>query len=304
MKKIIEVANLTKSYGKNKGVFDLSFEIYEGEVYGFLGPNGAGKTTTIRQLLGFIFPQNGDFSIFGKRLSDAELEIKRDLGYLPGEIVFFEHMRGLEFLNYILKLRGLTDDSYMKELIRYFELDVSNYIKKMSKGMKQKLGLVCAFMHKPKLLILDEPTSGLDPLMQKKFIELIKKKKLEGTTIFMSSHSFEEIEKTCDRVLIIKEGKKLSVESILALKNKVSKTYLISFSNKAEKARFLLEFKDAINADNNDVILRVTSALNKVLLELSKYEVDKIELQKESLERLFIELYETKYVEGEALRDE
>ncbi|CCV66520.1 ABC transporter, ATP-binding protein [Paracholeplasma brassicae] len=304
MTKIIEVANLTKSYGQNKGVFNLSFEIFEGEVYGFLGPNGAGKTTTIRQLLGFIFPQQGEFKLFGKCLNEAELEIKRDLGYLPGEIVFFEHMRGIDFLNYILELRGLTDRTYMMELITYFELDASGYIKKMSKGMKQKLGLVCCFMHQPKLLILDEPTSGLDPLMQKKFIDLIKQKKREGATIFMSSHSFEEIEKTCDRVLIIKEGRKLSIESIDELKNKVSKTYLVSFKDLEEKRRFLLNDKDAITADNLDVMIRITTELNKVLLKLSTYDVTKIELQKESLERLFIELYETNALESEAVTHE
>ncbi|WP_235601380.1 ABC transporter ATP-binding protein [Tissierella sp. P1] len=202
---VITVSNLTKDYGKNRGIFDLSFEIHKGEVFGYLGPNGAGKTTTIRHLLGFLNADKGECHIGQLNCrTDAE-QIQRDLGYLPGEIAFFDDMSGIGYLKFIANMRGMKNFEKMNELISYFELDPSGRIKKMSKGMKQKIGIVSAFMHDPSTLILDEPTSGLDPLMQNKFIELILNEKSKGKTILMSSHSFEEVERTCDRIGIIKK---------------------------------------------------------------------------------------------------
>ncbi len=209
---MINVDNLTKSYGINKGVFNLSFTVNDGEVFGFLGPNGAGKTTTIRHLLGFIRPDEGKTSICEKDTYLHAAELQKTLGYIPGETAFIDHMKGIDFLHFIAKMRGLDDLQKMHELIIYFELDPSGFIQKMSKGMKQKLAIVCAFMHNPKILILDEPTSGLDPLMQSKFIELIKKEKHQGKTILMSSHNFDEIERTCDRALIIKHGQTMALK--------------------------------------------------------------------------------------------
>jgi len=204
---IIKAAGLIKDYGENRGVFGISFETIKGEVYGFLGPNGAGKTTTIRLLLGFSKPQSGNCSIFGYDCWHEPKEIQRHIGYVPGEIAFPEHLTGYEFLEQISEFRKMTSLDRAKELIDLFDLDPRGELKRMSKGMKQKIAIVTAFMHEPDLIILDEPTSGLDPLMQSRFIKLIKTEKAKGRTIFMSSHMFEEVEKTCDRVAIIKQGR-------------------------------------------------------------------------------------------------
>ena len=196
---MIEVKNLTKVYKNGKGVFNLNFSIKKGEVLGFLGPNGAGKTTTIRNLLGFIKPDSGYTKIKGLNSWENSSEIQKYLGYIPGETAFFDEMTGFEFLEFIGKLRNLRDTTKRDELINRLELDTSIKIRRMSKGMKQKIALITAFMHDPEILILDEPTSGLDPLMQNLFIEFIKEEKQKGKTILMSSHNFEEVERTCDQ---------------------------------------------------------------------------------------------------------
>ena len=249
---VIEIKHLTRDYGHGKGVFDISFDVNRGEVFGFLGPNGAGKTTTIRHLVGFIKNQSGTCTINGHDCWKESAYINKDLGYIPGEMAFFDDMTGHEFLGFMAKYRGHVDmrrqqelielfelnpqgkikkmSKGMKhrghvdmrrqqELIELFELNPQGKIKKMSKGMKQKLGIVSAFMHNPDILILDEPTSGLDPLMQKHFIELIAKEKEKGKTILLSSHIFEEVERTCDRVGIIRQGKMVTVDSVETLRN-------------------------------------------------------------------------------------
>ena len=203
----IEIQNVTKDFGQGRGVFDVSFSVKEGEVFGYLGPNGAGKSTTIRQLLGFVKPQKGSLQILGMDCFRKAAQIHKHIGYLAGEIAFVENMKGMEYIEFIARLRGMKDDARIKELIEMFELNPSGKIRKMSKGMKQKIALVTAFMDSPKVVILDEPTSGLDPLMQNRFVDLILEEKKKGTTILMSSHIFEEVERTCDRTAIIRQGK-------------------------------------------------------------------------------------------------
>ena len=198
MKTMLKVKNITKDYGHQRGVFDLSFNVEAGEVMGFLGPNGAGKTTTIRTLMGFIQPDHGRVSIKGHDCFRNAAQIQKDVGYLPGEIAFMDDMDGMEFIKFIAAMKKMPNLRKAQELLDYFELEPKGRIKKMSKGMKQKIGLVCALMNEPEILILDEPTSGLDPLMQKKFIDKIKEEKQKGTTILMSSHLFEEVEQTCE----------------------------------------------------------------------------------------------------------
>src|SRR5690554_5708821 len=197
---IIEVNNLTKIYRNGKGIFDVTFHIQEGEVFGYLGPNGAGKTTTIRQLMGFTNANKGNCSIMGLDSRKDAHRIQNSVGYLPGEISFFDNMTGTDFLKFMSHLRRSKPPSRKEELIQEFQLDPTRKIRRMSKGMKQKLAIVTAFMHDPRVYILDEPTSGLDPLMQKKFIQLINREKKRGKTILMSSHSFDEIDRTADRV--------------------------------------------------------------------------------------------------------
>jgi len=203
---VISIQNLTKDFGNNQGIFDISLGIKKGEVFGFLGPNGAGKTTTIRHLLGFIKSDSGNCQILGMDCWTKPKEIQRHVGYIAGEIALPDGMNGQSFLMQIAKMRDVKWERVV-ELCTFFDINPNNKIKRMSKGMKQKIALVLAFMHDPDILLLDEPTSGLDPLMQEKFCELILREKERGKTIMLSSHIFNEVEKTCDRVMIIKHGR-------------------------------------------------------------------------------------------------
>ena len=292
MDKIIQIHQLTKSYGFNKGVFNLNFDVKKGEVFGFIGPNGAGKTTTIRHLLGFISSDEGHCEIFNLDTMKYASEIQKKLGYLPGEITFFDYMLGEEFLNFIADMRHMQDLSKMLQLIDFFELDTKVKIKKMSKGMKQKLGLIAAFMHDPEVIILDEPTSGLDPLMQSKFIELILKEKRNGRTILMSSHSFDEIEKTCDRAGIIKMGKLVAVEDIHALKYNQRKMYHVKLFSKEDADIVLNSQLETKRISDLHVEVTITGDVNPMISILSQVKVDFLEIKSQSLEELFMHYYQ------------
>lgn len=288
---VITVSNLTKDYGKNRGIFDLSFEIHKGEVFGYLGPNGAGKTTTIRHLLGFLNADKGECHI--GQLScrtDAE-QIQRDLGYLPGEIAFFDDMSGIGYLKFIANMRGMKNFEKMNELISYFELDPGGRIKKMSKGMKQKIGIVSAFMHDPSTLILDEPTSGLDPLMQNKFIELILNEKSKGKTILMSSHSFEEVERTCDRIGIIKKGRFVTIETVANLKKAQRKIYSISLRNEKAAKDFATEPLEIISINGDKVQVAIKDNIKVLTTALDRHPVTGIDVVSQSLEEIFMSYY-------------
>ena len=200
----IAIEGLKKDYGSGRGVFGVSFAVERGEVFGFLGPNGAGKTVTMRNLMGFIRPDEGTVNINGLNCFSQRARIQEHLGYLPGEIACMDEMTGTAFLEFMARMKKLRDRTRMEQLIEYFELDPARRIRKMSKGTKQKVGLVCAFMASPDIVLLDEPTSGLDPLMQSRFIDLVLEEKRRGTTILLSSHLFEEVERTCDRVAFIR----------------------------------------------------------------------------------------------------
>lgn len=287
----ISVSGLTKDYGKQKGVFDLDFTIEDGEVFGYLGPNGAGKTTTIRHLLGFLNADKGDCHIgtYNCR-SDAKL-IQNDLGYLPGEISFFDDMTGIKYLKFIDDMRGNGHLNKMNELIEYFELNPNIRIKKMSKGMKQKIGIVSAFMHNPSTLILDEPTSGLDPLMQNKFIDLILREKKAGKTILMSSHSFEEIERTCDRVGIIKSGRFVALETVKDLKKAQRKVYCIAFENEISAKAFANEPLDIVSNEGLMVYVAVKDDIKSLTRALDSHPVTGIDIVSQSLEEIFMSYY-------------
>lgn len=292
---VLKVEHLTKDYGENKGIFDVSFEIEQGEVFGFLGPNGAGKTTTIRHLLGFSKPQSGKTSILGLNAWKKPKEIQRKLGYLPGEIAFPSDMKGTQFIKYIADMRGLTDMKKANKLIKQFELDPSGDIKRMSKGMKQKIGIVCAFMHDPEILILDEPTSGLDPLMQATFIQLIREEKENGKSILMSSHMFEEVEGTCDRIGIIKGGNLITIVDPKNIRHAEIKTFKIEFINH-ENFEFMTKQRFTIietKPENNQVIIDIDDAeINELLMALSKCKVKYISEIKRTLEDYFMKYYE------------
>ncbi|ATG97731.1 ABC transporter ATP-binding protein [Mesoplasma lactucae] len=211
---MIEIKNVTKSYGPNTGNFDVNISIKDGEIYGLLGPNGAGKTTLIRQMMGFIKPDSGTISILGLDSWKQHKEIMTSLGYLEGEVELFDNLKGMQYIKMVADLKGMKDLQEAERLISYFQLNANTKIKKMSKGMKQKIAIICAVMNKPKVLILDEPTSGLDPLMQNQFNELIKSLNKQGTTIFLSSHIFQDVAQLCNRVGFLRDGKLIKEETI------------------------------------------------------------------------------------------
>lgn len=288
---VIEIKNLTKDYGDKKGIFNINFSVRKGEVLGFLGPNGAGKTTTIRHLMGFSKADKGNCSINGLNCFDYSSEIQKSLGYLPGEIAFLDDMIGRKFIKFVAEMKGIKDLSRAEELIKRFDLNPSGKIKKMSKGMKQKIGIICAFMQEPDILILDEPTSGLDPLMQNEFIKLIAEEKEKGRTILMSSHSFEEIEKTCDRAAIIKEGQIVSVENIATLKESKQKIYNITFENVNMANEFIKEGFKVKDVNENNVTIAIKGDIMPFIKALTKYKVLNLESYTQSLEDLFMHFY-------------
>lgn len=292
MNGIMELQNVTKDYGNGKGVFDISFSVKEGEVFGYLGPNGAGKTTTIRQLMGFIRPQSGTCSIFGKDCFSEASSIQKEIGYLAGELAFIDDMTGRKFLEFLANMKGIKDLTRMEELIARFELDPHGKIHKMSKGMKQKIGLVSAFMGNPKAVILDEPTSGLDPLMQNRFVELILEEKKKGTTILMSSHIFEEVEKTCDRTAIIRAGQIVAVEDMKILSQKRKKIYTVTLPDKQSAEQFLQEpGLDMRAVEENKVKIVMKNQISEVLQTIAKYKPVDLDIKSQSLEELFMHFY-------------
>ncbi|MEI0685021.1 ABC transporter ATP-binding protein [Brachyspira pilosicoli] len=289
---VIKVDNISKDYGSKRGVFNLSFEVNRGEIFGMLGPNGAGKTTTIRQLMGFIKSDKGSAKILDMDCFVNRENIQLKLGYLPGEIAFMDEMKGSDFIRFIAEMKSIKSKKRINELTDLFELDANRKIKSMSKGTKQKIAIVCAFMNEPEVVILDEPTSGLDPLMQKKFIELILEEKKKGTTIFMSSHIFEEVEKTCDRTAILKDGKLIAIENMEELKSKKNKNFEVVFKTNEEALNFKnkISFKSELN--NNIVKLSIiNNEINNFIKELSNYDILDINSSTQTLEELFLHFY-------------
>ena len=231
---IISVKNLTKDYGKNRGIFDISFDVYKGTVFGYCGTNGSGKTTTLRHIMGFIKPNKGEVKVMGMDAWKNSDEIKKYIGYVPGEIAFPPVESGSDFLKIQAETIGLTDMSKAEAIINALQLDPTANLKRMSKGMKQKTALVAAFMHSPEIIILDEPTTGLDPLMRDVFVQMIKAEKARGATIIMSNHMFDELEETCDYVGFIKDGHLIDVVDMDALRNLPYRDYEIALQKKED----------------------------------------------------------------------
>lgn len=297
---MIQIDHITKDYGNDRGVFDVSLDIEMGEVFGFLGPNGAGKTTTIRQILGFIRPDKGQITINGKKVSKRYDETNALIGYLPGEINFPDGMKGMEFIRWIAELRGMTDLGRAHQLMELLDLkNADSDVKRMSKGMKQKIGIVCAFMHDPDILVLDEPTSGLDPLMQEAFIELIRDEKKRGKTVLMSSHMFPEIEKTCDKTAIIRNGRIAAVVDMADIQKSSHKEYKIKFKSLKDSLCFAKEdfvFSE-INHEKTRVKVKIDDTdINRLIQVLAGYDVRYISEVKQTLEDYFMHFYDSKAV--------
>lgn len=287
----VQISHITKDYGNSRGIFDVSLSVKKGEVYGFLGPNGAGKTTTIRHLLGFLKPEKGECRINGMDCFSQASLIQKNLGYLAGEIAFPEDFTGHGLLHFLADMKGIRDRSRMKELIDLLELDPSGKVRKMSKGMKQKLGIINAFMKNPEIVILDEPTSGLDPLMQNRFIDLILEEKKKGTTIFMSSHLFEEVERTCERTAIIRRGQIAAVEDMEGLKKKRSRDYIITLDSKKSADALQLPGYTITGREGASVTVAVKEDIPGLLSLLSSCPVRDMQIHTQSLEEIFMHYY-------------
>ncbi|MCM3756528.1 ATP-binding cassette domain-containing protein [Sporosarcina aquimarina] len=289
---IIELQNVTKDYGDSRGIFNINLSIELGEAVGFVGTNGAGKTTTIRHLMGFLKSNSGTVKIKNLDAWYDAAEIKQWIGYIPGEIAFPDVKTGWEFIHQQAELLQLKDLSFANHLIERLQLDPSANIKRMSKGMKQKTAIVAALMANSPILIFDEPTTGLDPLMREEFIQIVKEEKAKGKTIFMSSHMFEEIEETCDKVVMIKEGKIITMESISTIMSNENQQFIIEFSNDQECNRFMKEQIDSVAISNTTVSVDVDNqTLNTLLAVLSKYQFDNLTEQKHTLQDQFYNLY-------------
>ena len=290
---MIEVNGLSLVYPSGKGIFDVDFKVKKGEVLGYLGPNGAGKTTTIRALLGFMAPDKGSCTINGLDCWKQAPQIQKNLGYIPGEITFLDSMNGDEFLRFMCEMRGTKDTTRQKQLIEMFELDTKGRIKRFSKGMKQKVGIVTAFMHDPEVLILDEPTSGLDPLMQNRFVELILEEKKRGKTILMSSHMFEEIERTSDTVLIIKEGRLVKLSDVQSLKETQRKGYIIKPQDIQAAYEILRSsgFEVQYTEGNTLEVYLTGEGIDRFLKTISQFTVLNLDVKSQSLEDVFMHFY-------------
>lgn len=293
---IVQTEGLTKTYGSNRGIDDVTFSINEGEVFGFLGPNGAGKTTTIRVLMALLRANSGTAQIAGLDCWDQSVEVKKLVGYLPGELALDPNLTGGQIFEYFGHLRGGVDQTYLKQLIDRVGLDPTRKFRQYSTGNKRKVGIVQAFMHRPKLLILDEPTSGLDPLNQQEFDRMVKEVRADGRTVFLSSHILTEVEQTCDRVAIIREGRLARVGGVAELKDIKRHVVSITFVGAAPANAFkALDGVDKVETESDGHTLRmeVSGGLDGVIKTAAQYPISNLTSQEPSLEEIFLRYYES-----------
>jgi len=295
MPAIIQTHQLTKSYGRSRGILDVTFDIQEGEVFGFLGPNGAGKTTTMRTLMGLLRGNLGSATIGGLDCWTQSTEVKKLVGYLPGEFTFDPGLRGAQIIEYLGHLRGGVDQAYVRSLVERLGLDPSKRFRAYSHGNKQKLGLVQAFMHQPRLLILDEPTSGLDPLNQQEFYKMVAEIHAEGRTVFLSSHILPEVEQTSDRVAIIREGRLVTIDHVSALKAIRQRDVEIAFAAPASVDWFKQAAdvtRVAQGADERTLQLVVQGDLAEIIQVAGQHGATNIATHEPTLEEAFLRFYE------------
>jgi ABC-2 type transport system ATP-binding protein len=306
MAAIIEVEGLTKSYGSKRGIADVSFQVDEGEVFGFLGPNGAGKTTTIRTLMALLRADAGTAQIAGLDCWKKSLEIKRLVGYLPGEPALDPNLTGGQILEYFAHLRGGVDRLYLKQLIDRFDLDTSRKFRQYSTGNKRKVVLIQAFMHRPRLLILDEPTSGLDPLNQQEFDRMVFEARDEGRTVFLSSHVLSEVEKICTRVGIIRDGALVRIGDVAEVKAIKRYEMTITFASSVSAEPFkALEGVLEVETLNQGHGLRVAmqGPADAVIKAAARYPIVSLTSYEPSLEDIFLRYYETNGAPAKGAKD-
>ena len=288
---IIEVNQLTKYYGKSRGIIDVSFNVEEGEIFGFIGPNGAGKSTTIRLFLSLIYPTKGSAKIFGKDCIQFGPEIRQEIGYLPSEVYYYEGMKVGDLLKYSASFFKKDCTQRMHELADIMELDLKRRIDELSYGNKKKVGIVQGLLHQPKLIILDEPTAGLDPLMQHKFFNLVRQENQRGATVFFSSHILGEVQRLCNRVAIIKEGKIINIQDIKTLqKDNYKKIRLTGES--LDEGLFNLEGVTSLEKSNGIVSFFYKGDIKRIAQLVSTQEISDLTIEDPTLEEIFIHYYE------------
>ncbi|MCA1032426.1 ABC transporter ATP-binding protein [Bacillus timonensis] len=290
--KVIEINNLTKTYGKSRGIEDVSFHVEQGEIFGFIGPNGAGKSTTIRTLLSLIYPTSGSAKIFGKDCIAHSREIKKEIGYLPSEVFYYDNMKVIDLLRYSASFYKKDCSKRMNELAEILELDVTKKIEDLSLGNKKKVGIVQGLLHEPKLIILDEPTSGLDPLMQQKFFEILEEENKKGSTILFSSHILSEVQRLCDRVAIIKEGKIVQVEKMSTLKENNYKKFRIESKSPVNKSLLDIQGVNQLDVKENVIHFIFKGNINEIMKRIAEIEITNIWVEEPSLEEIFMHFYE------------
>lgn len=288
---IIEVNNLTKNYGTARGINNITFNVEEGEIFGFIGPNGAGKSTTIRTLLSLIYPTSGSAKIFGKDCIKYGAEIKKEIGYLPSEVFYYDKMKVIDLLKYSASFYKKDCSKRMKELAEIMDLDLNKKIDDLSYGNRKKVGIVQGLLHEPKLVILDEPTGGLDPLMQQRFFDLLEEENKKGTTILFSSHILSEVQRMCNRVAIIKEGKIIRLEKISTLRENSYKRIKLETPVRVSSEYFKLSGVTNIDVQGNTIDFLFKGDLNLILKKLSELRVSNLLIEEPSLEEIFMHYY-------------
>ncbi|MFD0590384.1 ATP-binding cassette domain-containing protein [Paenibacillus sp. GCM10027627] len=288
---VIELDRLTKTYGGARGITDLSFTVEQGEIFGFIGPNGAGKSTTIRTLLGLIYPTSGSARIFGKDCLRFGPEIKREIGYLPSEVFYYDNMKVKDLLNYSASFYKKDCRKRIAELTDRMELDVTKRIDDLSLGNKKKVGIVQGLLHEPKLIILDEPTSGLDPLMQQRFFELLEEENRKGATILFSSHILSEVQRLCDRVAIIKEGRLIALERMSDLKNNTYKKFKLQAASTVDASSFAIPGVTEWKEKNGEISFLFKGDINEILRRIAVLELSNLWVEEPDLEEIFMHYY-------------
>ncbi len=288
---VIEFNNLTKYYGDVKGCENINIKVEKGEIFGFIGPNGAGKSTTIRTMLSLIYPTSGSVTIFGKDAIEMGAEVRKDIGYLPSEIFYYDKMKVIDLLNYSASFYDHDCSAKIQELSEIMELDLNRRIQDLSYGNKKKVGIVQGLLHSPKLIILDEPTSGLDPLMQQKFFKIIVDENKEGATVLFSSHILSEVQQLCNRVAIIKDGEIVSVQDVKALQKDNYKKFSIH-GEKLNHGKFKIAGVTNLEEDEGKVSFFYKGDVNEIIKLLGTLKLSDVLIEEPTLEEIFMHYYE------------
>lgn len=291
MSAVIETKNLTKYYGKSRGIIDVNLSVQEGEIFGFIGPNGAGKSTTIRTLLSLIYKTSGEARIFGLDSEADKVRILKDVGYLPSEVFYYDNMRAADLFRYSASFYKKDCSRRIEELSERLQLDPHKKIEDMSLGNKKKVGIIQGLLHSPRLIILDEPTSGLDPLMQKTFFNLIREENKRGATVLFSSHILSEVQRICDRVAIIKEGRIAAVQNIGELQQSACKSVSFTVRDGALLEDFSIDGAQNVEISGTGVSFIFKGDINILLSEIAKYPLTNVDITEPALEDIFMHYY-------------